>query len=118
MVVSSTNYQPNSLRVFPERKHFRSSPCPASIRKFSVGVLAIAQIAGDTMFICPSSFFGGGVLREVAYFPPPYLYYESTKAVKTECSMSWRVVKVHFIGSLGVLAPWRHRDTMMWTTRS
>ena len=71
MVVSSTNYQPNSLGVFPERKNFRSSPCPASISKFSVGVLAIAQIAGDTMFICPSYFFLVGGLRGVAYFPPP-----------------------------------------------
>ena len=73
VIGSSTNQQPNSLRVFPERQNLKVAQFPESLRTFSMGVLAISQIAGATIFICPSSCWGGGV----AYSPPVALVWVS-----------------------------------------
>ena len=61
---------------------------------------------------------GGGGVRGSAHFSLLYVVLDSPKDVLAECSIFWRVVNVHMIGSLGFLARCMPIKSVMWTIRS
>ena len=59
IVKSSTNQYPAILIAFPDKQHLKASPCPASIRQLSSGILEMAHISEAASFTCPISLGGG-----------------------------------------------------------
>ena len=115
IVESLKNQYPTRLRVSLEINYLKTSPCIASQIQSTNGVLTISQISGSAPFSCPIPWEGG--FRGRSHLSPPYLESGSLKDVLMERSIICRVVKVHLIGSLLMLALCILSNAMLWTNR-
>ena len=65
----------------------------------------------------PFLYLVGRKFKGSAHLSSTYVVLDSPKAVLSECSIFRRVVNLHMIGSLGVLACCILREAMLWTNR-
>ena len=98
--------------------HLKIAPWPASQSQLNKGVLTIAHIYGAAPFPCPRPCVcvcvcGGGGVQEQNPFPPSICSVGFPKSVLAKCSIFWRVVNVHMISSLEVVACCMLREAIL-----